>query len=75
MGEMGNAYKILVGKPERKRPLGKLTRRWEDNIRMDLEETECEGAGWIHLAQIKDQRQALINTVITFRFHKRQGIS
>jgi hypothetical protein len=47
---MRNAYKIVVGKPERKRSLGKPRRRWEDNIRMDLREIGWEGVDWIHLA-------------------------
>jgi hypothetical protein len=51
MGEMRNAYKILVGKTERKRPLGKPRRRWEDNIRKELTEIWWEGVGWIHVAQ------------------------
>jgi hypothetical protein len=55
MGEMRNAYIILVGKSEGKRPLGRPRRRWEDNIRMCLREIGCEGVGWIHLAQDEDQ--------------------
>jgi len=47
---MRNAYKILVGKPEGKRPLGRPRRRWEDNIRMDLREIEWQGVDWMHLA-------------------------
>jgi hypothetical protein len=53
MGEMRNAYKVLVGKPEGKGPLGRPRRRWTD-IKMDLREVRCEGVGWIHLAQDKD---------------------
>jgi len=49
-GEM-NAHSILVGKPEGKRPFGSSRHRWEDNIRMDLRETGCEGVDWIHVAQ------------------------
>jgi len=45
-----NAYKIFVGKPERKKPLVRLMQRWEDNIRMDLRELWLEGVDWIHLA-------------------------
>jgi hypothetical protein len=55
IGEMSNAYNILVGKPEGKEPLGRPRCRWEDNIRMDLREIEWEGVVWIHLAQGKDQ--------------------
>jgi hypothetical protein len=55
IGKMRNAYSILVGKPEGKRPLGKPRRRWEDNIRMGLREIEWEGVDCIHLAQDKNQ--------------------
>jgi len=51
MGEMGNAYKVLVGKPEGKRPLGRRRHRWEDNSKTNLGETGHEGVDWIHLAQ------------------------
>jgi len=51
MGDMRNAYGILVGKPEGKRPLGRPMRRWEDNIRMNVREIGCEAVDWIHLAQ------------------------
>jgi hypothetical protein len=54
-GEKRNAYKILVGKPEGKRPLVRPRYRWEDNIRMDLREIDWGGISWIHLAQDKDQ--------------------
>jgi hypothetical protein len=55
MGEKKNAYRILVGKPEGKRPLGRLRRRWEDNIRMDLGEIGWGGIDWIDLAQDRGQ--------------------
>jgi len=55
MGTMGNAYNILVGKPEQKKPLGGPTRRWEDNIRKHLREIWWEDMDWIHLAQDTDQ--------------------
>jgi hypothetical protein len=51
MGDMRNVYKILVGKPEGKRPLGRPLHRWEDYIRMDLGETGREGVDWMHLDQ------------------------
>jgi hypothetical protein len=54
MGEM-NAYTILMGKPEGKRPLGRPKRRWVDNIKMDLREIEVDGMDWIDLAQDRDQ--------------------
>jgi hypothetical protein len=63
----GYAYKILVGKPEGKRLLGRPRRRWEDNIRMDLRETGWEGVDWIHLSQVRDQWWAVVNTVMNLR--------
>jgi hypothetical protein len=64
MGEIRNMYRILVTKPEGKRPLGKPRCRWEDNIRMDLREIGREVADWMHLVQDRDQWQALVNTVM-----------
>jgi hypothetical protein len=55
MGEKRNAYRILVGNPEGKRPLGKPRRRWVDNIKMDLGEIEWDGMDWIDLVQDGDQ--------------------
>jgi hypothetical protein len=63
MGEMTNAYKMVVGKPEGKRPLRRSRCRWEDNIRIDLKEIGWENVNWIHLAQW----QALMNTVMNLR--------
>ena len=60
-------YKVLVGKPEGKRPLGRHRRRWEDNSRMDLREVGCGGMDWIELAQDGDRRWALVNAVMNFR--------
>jgi len=51
MGEMSGAQRVLVGKPEGKRSLGRPRRRWEDNIKMDLQEVGCGVMGWIELAQ------------------------
>jgi hypothetical protein len=70
MEEMKNAYKILVGKSEGKRPLGRGRRRREDNIKIDVRETEWE-VDLINVAQDKDQLRALVNTVMKFGFHKR----
>jgi hypothetical protein len=61
MGEK-NGYRILVGKPKRKRPLGRPRCRWENNIRMDCREIEWRGMDWIDLAQDRDQWRALVNT-------------
>jgi hypothetical protein len=67
MGDMKNAYNILVGKPEGKIPLGRPRRRWEDNIIMDLRKMVWEGADCMHLAEGRDQWRVLVNTVITFQ--------
>jgi hypothetical protein len=64
MGDIRNANKILVRKPEGKRPLGKLIRRWENNSRMYLREVGWEGVDWIHLAQDRDQWWVLTTTVM-----------
>jgi hypothetical protein len=66
-GAKRNPYKILVGKPEAKRPLARPRRRWVDNIKMDLREIGWDGMDWIELAQDRDQWRALLNTVIKFR--------
>jgi hypothetical protein len=64
MGDTRNAYRILVGKPEGKRPLGRPRRRWVDNIKMDFTEIGWDGVDWIELAQGRDQWRALVNTVM-----------
>jgi hypothetical protein len=68
MGEKRNAYRILVGKPDGKRPLGRPERRWVDNIKMDLTEIGWNGMDWIDLSQDKGQWRALVNTVMYLRF-------
>jgi hypothetical protein len=67
MGERRGASRILVGKPEGKRPLGRSRRRWENNIKMDLQEVGCEGRDWIDLAQNTDKRRAFVNEVMNLR--------
>jgi hypothetical protein len=67
MREKRNAYRILVGKPEGKRPLGRPRRRWVDSIKMDLREIEWDCMDWIYLAQDRDQWRALVNTEINLR--------
>jgi hypothetical protein len=64
MGENRNAYKILVGRPEGKRPLGRARHRWVDNIKIDHREIGWDGVDWIDLAQDRDQWRALVNTVM-----------
>jgi hypothetical protein len=64
MGETRNAYRMLVGKPEGKRTLGRPRRRWVDNIKMDLRDLGWDGMDWIDLAQDRDQWRALVNTVM-----------
>jgi len=56
-----------VGKPEGKRPLGRFRRRWEDNIKMDLQEVGCGGVDWIELAEDRNRWRALVYAVINFR--------
>jgi hypothetical protein len=67
MGEKRNAYRILVGKPEERRPLGRPRCRWVDNIKMDLREIGWDGVDWVVLAQDRDQWRALVNTVMNLR--------
>jgi hypothetical protein len=67
MGEKGNAYRILVGKPEGRIPLGRTGSRWMDNIKMDLKEIGWDGMDWIDLAQGRDQWRALVNTAMNLR--------
>jgi hypothetical protein len=66
-GEGRGVYRVLVGRPERKRPLGRPRRRWEDNIKMDLREIGIDGANWIQLAQDKVRWWACVNTVMNFK--------
>jgi len=68
MGEDRVAHGVLVGKPEGKRPLGRPRRRWEDNIKMDLQEVGGGCGDWMELAQDRDMWWALVGTVRDFRF-------
>jgi hypothetical protein len=63
----GSVHRVLMGKPERNRPLGRPRHRWEDNIKMDLQEMECEGMDWIDVAQDRDRWQALVNAVMNLQ--------
>jgi hypothetical protein len=67
MVEERGVHRVLVGKPEGKRPLGRPRRRWEDNIQMDLQEVGCKGMDWIGLAQDRDRWRALVNAVMYSR--------
>jgi hypothetical protein len=67
MEEKRNAYRILVGKAEGRRSLGKPRHRWADNIEMDLREIGWDGMDWIDLAQDRGQWRALVNTVMNIR--------
>jgi len=60
-------YRILVGKPEGKRPLGRPRLKWEDNIKMELQEVGCGGMDWIELDQVRDRWRALVNAVMNLR--------
>jgi hypothetical protein len=67
MRKKRNAYRLLVGKPEGRSPLGRSRRRWLDNIRMDLVEVGWGDVDWIYLAQDRDRRRALVNSVMNLR--------
>ena len=75
MVEGRGMHRVLVGKPEGKRPLGRPRRRWEDNIKMDLQEVEGGCGKWVELAQDRDRWRALVNTVMNLQVPKRRGIS
>jgi len=67
MGDKRGIYRVLVGKPEGKRPLGRLRRGWEDNINMDLQEVGCRGMERMQLAQDRDRWRALVKVVMNLR--------
>jgi hypothetical protein len=67
MGEMRGVYRILVGKPEGKTPPGRSRHRWENNIKLDLQEVGCGGMDWIELVQDRDSSRALVNAVMNLR--------
>jgi len=67
MGERRGVYRVLVGKPEGKRPLGRPRHRWEDSIKMDLQEVRCGRMDWIEVAQHRDRWRALANAVMNLR--------
>ena len=67
MGERRGVYKVLVRKPEGKRPPGRARHRWEDNIKMGLQEVRCRGIDWIELAHDSDRWRALVNAVLNIQ--------
>jgi hypothetical protein len=67
MGKRRDLYRVLMGKSEGNRPLEKARRRWEDNIKMDLQEVGSKGLEWIELAQDKDSWRAFVNAVMSLR--------
>ena len=71
----GGVHRVLVGKPEGKRPLGRPRRRWEDNIKMDLQEVGRGCGDWIELAQDRNRWRALVSTVMNLPVSKKRGIS
>ena len=75
MGEGISVRRVLVGKPEGKRPLGRPRRRWEDSINMDLQEVGGSCGDWMELAQDRDRWRVLVGTVRNLRVPKRRGIS
>jgi len=74
-GEGRGVYRVLVGKPEGKRPLGRPRRRWEDNIKMDLQELGRGCGDWMELAEDRDRWRARMSTVMNLRVPKMPGIS
>ena len=75
MGEGRGVHRVLVGKPEGKRPLGRPRRRWEDDNRRDLQEVGVGYEDWIGLAQDRDRWRALVSAVRNLGVHKTRGIS
>jgi hypothetical protein len=73
MGERRDVYRVLVEKPEGKRQLGKPRRRWENNIKMDLQEVGCWVMDWIELVQDRDRWRALVNEVMDLRVLQNAG--
>jgi len=65
MGEIRGIYRVSVGKPEGKRSLGRPRRKWEDNIKLDLQEVGCESMDWIDVDQGRDRCRALVNAVMS----------
>ena len=75
MGQGRGVHRVLVGRPEGKRPLGRPRRRWGDNIKMDLQEVSGGYEDWMELTQDRDRWRALVSTVMNLRVRKMRGIS
>jgi len=73
LGDKRGIYRVLVGKPEGKRPLGRPRRRCEDNIKMNLQEVGCGGVDWIELAKGRDRWRALVNEAMNLRVLQNAG--
>jgi hypothetical protein len=73
MGERRGVYRVLVGKPEGKRWLGRPRRRTEDNIKMNLQELRCRGTDWIDVAQNRDRRRVIVNAIMNLRVPQDAG--
>jgi hypothetical protein len=67
IGERRGVHRVLVGKPEGKKPLSRPWHRWEDNIKMDIQEMGCGGKDWIEVAQDRDRWQALVNALMNLQ--------
>jgi len=75
MGERRGLYRVLLGKTKRKSPLGRLRYRWEDNIKMDLQEVGCGGMDWIELAHDRESWRAFVNAIMNLRVLQNAGKS
>ena len=75
MRERRGVHRVLFGKPERKRPVGRPRRTWEDNIKVDLQEVSWSCGDWMELAQDRDRWRALVGTVRNLRVPKMRGVS
>jgi hypothetical protein len=73
MGEGRGAYRILVGRPEGRRPLGRPRRSWEENIKMDLQDVGWGGMDWIEMAQDRDRWRAVVNAVMNLQVSIKRG--
>jgi len=67
MGEGRGMYRVLVGKPKEKKPMGRTRHRWENNIKMDLQAVGCGGMDWIDLAQDRDRWRTIVNAVMNLQ--------